>query len=205
MIPSLLAASLVLTTAEAPSLHRSSELAVGLGVLGASYVHHGGRFGELFVGPAVEGRWVGRGPTADGSFLLTIPSSPRALGLTAAVRLGWTGERFSVVAGPSLQLTPGAVPAMQVLPSVAGSYSFGRWGLGAGVFDLHALAPARLSFETKEFSLGYVAPLGALAGLRLRIHERWGVRLSALAFKAGAAEVAFVSLSATALSLRSGR
>ena len=123
------------------------------------------------------------------------PQRERGLGGGASARLGWTGERLSITGGAWAQLAPLAQPSLQYAPTLRAAWRFDCFAVSAGVFDLHALAIARLSVETEDFGLGYVAPLGAEAHATLRLGRGFGVRVQGLAFRVGDAQVGFLMLS----------
>ena len=177
----------------------ASELGLGLGVVGVGYGFLGGRQGDLLVERVLEGRLVLAGPTADASVSFPMPTSGggAATGLGAVVRIGWTGQRWSFVAGPSFQLVTHAEPSSQWLPSLRASYAFARWGLSLGVFDFYSTVPAHLTVEVGDYGVGYVAPLGALVTARFRLRDYVGLKVTALAFRLFNAEVGMVTLTAS--------
>lgn len=174
----------------------ATELAVGLGVSGQGYTYSGGRQGDLFVDRLVEARLVLGGFTYDTSASFPMETRPggASTGVNAVARIGWTGERWSVVGGASLQFVPRAEPSRQWLPSLRASYSFGGWGLSAGLFDHYATAPAHLTLEVGNYGVGYVAPLGALATARFRLRDFFGVKVAAMAYRLFTTDVAMVTV-----------
>jgi hypothetical protein len=177
-----------------------TELAVGLGVTGTGYAYEGGRRGDFFVDRLVDGRLVLEGFTFDTSASFPMETRPggASTGVSAVARIGWTGRRWSVVAGASLQFVPLAEPSRQWLPSLRASYSFGGWGLSAGIFDHYAMAPAHLTLEVGNYGVGYVAPLGALLTARFRLRDFFGVRVAAMAYRLFNTEVAMVTVCVSA-------
>lgn len=173
------------------------ELSAGGGILGSGYTHSGGRFGELLFGPAVDGRLVWNGLTADAALLYALPAN--AMGaqstLNALARAGYTAERWSLVAGAVLSRTQSAQPPSQWLPSARLQLALGEWGLSAGLFDYFGQVPFHLSASVGPVELGYAAPLGAVLTARVRVSGNWGVKVSALAFRLGNAELAMVTVS----------
>src|SRR5439155_8747069 len=87
---------------------------------------------------------------------------------------------------------PGRV---QLLPTLRARVFFDAATVTVAAFDHFAIAPAELSVEYRGFTLGYVAPLGALAGARFRLAENTQLDVTALAFRLGNAEVALLTLS----------
>ncbi|MHB8872854.1 MAG: hypothetical protein ACYC8T_04140 [Myxococcaceae bacterium] len=178
----------------------ADELSAGLGVIGQGYTFNGGRFGDLLVGGIVEGRLVwGSGFTVDGSLLVPVPTAGDGAsgGFGVLARIGWTGERWSVVSGPSFQFVGRARPDGQWLPSLRATYLFSGWGLSAGLFDFYATVPAHLTLELGDFGVGYVAPIGALATARFRVGRSLGLKVGAMAFRLFNTEVAMVTVTAS--------
>jgi hypothetical protein len=176
------------------------ELSVGLGVLGAGSTHQGGRWGEVTLNRVVEGRLLLGGFTieAAGYFALPLSSAGAAPSSTALLRLGWSGRRYAVTAGALLQHAPIAQPALQTLPSLRAELWFSEFGTSLGIFDHQGLAPAHVSLELRDFSLGYVAPIGAVLGARVRLRKYVALRFSALAFRLFSADVALFTVSVAA-------
>ena len=119
-------------------------------------------------------------------------------GLLFIPRVGYTGRRWQFVAGVALQYSAAAQPRIQWLPSLHGAYDFGSFGLEAGLFEEHGLALAQLSVVLGDFSVGYVAPFGALFHARLRVMKNLGVRVGAMAFRLANAEVGMVTVAVVA-------
>lgn len=161
----------------------STSAAVRTGMLSSSYSYFGGSYSSFYAVRTIEGRYVWNGLVAEGS--LFSPSRRvfgASEGATIGLRFGYTGERFAVLAGPVMQLSPSAKPALQLLPSVKAHLSFGAWGLRAGLFDLDGLVPAHLGVDVGGFGLSYVAPLGGLASARVRIAGRGHLLAQAMVF-----------------------
>ncbi|MFZ5470031.1 MAG: hypothetical protein ACOZIN_11405 [Myxococcota bacterium] len=176
----------------------ANEVWAGLSMLGTGYTYTGGRWGDLFLEPSVEGRLVLSGFTADAAlaFAGVTGSEGAGGGLTVGARAGWTGERFSVVGGAYFLRTEHALPESQLLPSVRASFAFSSWGLSTGVFDYRGLVPFHLTAELGDVGLGYVAPLGALLTARVRLRSQLGLRLTAFAFRVGNSETALLTVAA---------
>lgn len=210
MSPLLLAAFLA---AEAPAVEATAppeperlvapEVTAGVGFLGSSYSQPGLRLGDAQLAPVVTARYLLGGFTTDAGVLLSVPLTTDgvALAFTGSLRVGWTWKKWSVVAGAVMQWASGATPAMQWLPSLRLSADFGPFGMTLGILDQLALLPAHLSFDLKQgprrFSIGWVAPIGLVAGADLPVTERFGLRFHAFAFKAFQAEVAMFTVSGT--------
>ena len=196
----LCAPCLVFAAEDPPTLAQryfGREVTLGAGMLGAGYGFEGGSMGDLFTTQQVEARWLFSGFTLEGSLLDALPVVSRSNGqsITAMVRVGWTGERFSGALGAVTQYVPTARPSNQLLPTARVAYAFDRFALSAGLFDLHALAIARVSVDVDNWGAGYIAPLGLEAHARIPIAHEFGLRVQALAFKAGPAQVGFVAVS----------
>src|SRR6185503_245111 len=96
-------------------------------------------------------------------------------------RVGWTGHRFELLLGAALQFLPGAPTVLQWVPSARFARRFGAFGLSAGLFDGVGQAPLHLTAEAGDFYVGYMAPLGARAGVRFRLSDGGAVlKLEAL-------------------------
>jgi len=204
----------VLLAAEAPAVEGVAppaaaerlvgpEATAGLGVLGASYAQPGYRLGDAHFTPVVTARYLLGGFTTDAGVLLAVPLTRdgMALAFTGSLRIGWTWRAWSAVGGVVMQWASGATPASQWLPSLRVSGDFGTVGMTLGVLDHFALVPAHLSFdfraERRRFSLGWVVPIGLVAGADLPLSEGFGLRCTAFAFKAFQAEVAMFTVAGT--------
>lgn len=211
MTPLLLA---VLLAAEAPAVEASApppapdrlvapEVTAGVGFLGSSWAQPGIRLGDPQFTPLVTARYLLGGFTTDAGVLLSAPMTRDgvAFAFTGSLRVGWTWRKWSLVGGAVMQWASGATPSLQWLPSVRLSADFGPFGMTLGILDQLALMPAHLSFDLKQgarrFSIGWVAPIGLVAGADLPVTERFGLRFHAFAFKAFQAEVAMLTVSGT--------
>lgn len=196
MFSGLLAAVMLAAAPGEPLL--GTEGGLGVGVWGQGFTQRGGRWGDASVGPLGTGRVVWRGVTADATLAFEIPVTQGGISSAwlGVLRLGYTGERFSVVAGAAMQYARLAEPTTQWLPSLRAEGTFGEWGLALGVFDYCATAPLHLSFQLGDWSVGYVAPLGAVVTARLRLLDGFGVQLAALAYRLANTDVAMLTLSA---------
>jgi hypothetical protein len=177
------------------------EVAAGVGLLGSGYTAVGGTAvadPQLTVG--VGYRMVWSGPTADLGVLVALPLTPdgTSLALTGALRVGWTGQRWSVLGGVLVQWAQDPKAPLSFLPTLHAAVDLGPCGLSAGVLDLLGLVPAHLSVDLKakdiSFSVGWVAPVGLLAALELPAWPGARARLTAFAYRLFQAEFAFLSV-----------
>lgn len=175
-----------------------SEASVGIVAEGVANAAGASRWGDGFLGPAVSGRWQWRGLLLDGAVLVAWPLETNAAvsSLTFNARLGFSGERWAVLAGVVLQDAASTPAPIQLLPSLHGQVAFGGWGLSAGLFEDFGITPFHVSFEARDWGVGYVPLIGARAHLDWRLVGPWGVRATAFAFALGVTQVGFVSLSA---------
>jgi len=180
------------------------EVAAGVGVLATSYQTFGARLGEAALAPTVTARGVFSGFVVEGGALLSAPlvRGGTLLTTTFAARVGFSGERWAMVAGVVAQLAPEATPALVLLPSLRGQLSFGGAGLTLGVFDHLGLVPAHLSvdvgpFSNGAFSLGWVAPLGLIGSADLSPPRGLGLRVTAFAYRLNNVEAAMVLVAGT--------
>lgn len=160
-----------------------TELAAGIGAYGTGYSFSGGRWGDLFAAPMLEGRARWSFLAGDAQLMLFIPTASGGAGFEArtTVRVGVAFERFSLLVGPSMNFGAVADPVAQWVPSVRAQASFGHWGLSAGLFDHNALALAHLTAELGDYGVGFVAPLGLTAHARFWVTPRVAIRVQALA------------------------
>ncbi|HLL54841.1 MAG TPA: hypothetical protein VK447_14905 [Myxococcaceae bacterium] len=196
--PALAQTAAVEATASCGRLN-CTEVSAGLGAIGVGNSVGGVRWGDMYIAPVLEGRLLlGSGFTVEGDSLITLPtqSGGPSTGMYLLARAGYTGERFSITAGPALQLATNA-SAVQLMPSIRGQYSFGGWGLTAGVMDLHGLAPFHLTVDIGDYGIGYVAPLGAQVHGRFRLNDNFGLRVQAMGFALGYTQVAMVTVAGT--------
>lgn len=187
------------TLAERAGPLLSSEAELGLSVAGEALERGDTRSGDIYAGPLLRGRLAHRGVLLEGAALFLLPRSSRgaAAGGNGFARIGFSGHRWALLGGVALQYAPAAQPTLQLLPSLQGRAAFRTFQLSAGLFDplTLGLAPAHLLLELDDFGLGYVAPLGALATLRARVGTTLSLRLAALAFRLGRAEVGLFTAS----------
>jgi hypothetical protein len=180
------------------------ELAPFAGVMGTATSAYAGRYGDALGLVGAELRAGVGALDLDGNVHLL--GTPSSLGTrtqyVGVLRLGYRGGPFAIRAGATLQYSPlesaGArQPAdPQLLPSLHAGYSFGRFGLSAGLFDGLGYAPAHLSAHLDGYSLGFVAPLGLRAGASLPLGSALGLRVEGFAFSLFGRQTAMLTLSA---------
>jgi hypothetical protein len=184
-------------------------VSLGGGALNTGYSFEGGGWMQLFATQQVEGRFLIGRFTLEGSLLHALPMSGSSdtRAYLAQLRLGWTGERFAIAAGPSFQLAPEATPSSQLLPTVRAEWILTDAGLGisGGLFDLYSQAPLRISLELPQiFGFGYVAPLGVEAHAAVPLGHEFELRAQGLALRVANATQAMVLLSAAFTGLEMG-
>jgi hypothetical protein len=89
------------------------------------------------------------------------------------------------------------MPAAALLPTLRLDLDFGVVGVVLGVLDHLALMPAHLDVKLGRYSVGWVAPLGLLAGADFVLLNGFGLRVLGFLFKLGNAESAMLTLSGT--------
>jgi hypothetical protein len=185
--------------AEAASVRQrllGHELSAEVGGLGVGYSHGTGRWGDGFVAAGVKARGRLGGLLLEGELFTATPTRPGGIDFSGWVtaRAGWTGERWTVLAGALAQWSPGALPAVQLLPSLHARFRFSTVTLATGLFEDHGCAIAHLTLEAEGVALGYVAPLGVRAVLRLAVLRAVHFELRALALRVGKSELGLVTL-----------
>lgn len=174
----------------------SDQVEAGVGLEGSSYLAGSTRLGDALVTPFAAARGH-LGPVAGE---LTVMAATPMLGetvstVTFAPRVGWSGRSWSLLLGASIQLAPSAPAPLQVLPSLRFEKRFTDAGFSLGVFDFGGLLPAHLSLEAGPFSIGYVAPVGVRASVRIPINWcGWELELHGFGYRLLQAEVAMVAL-----------
>lgn len=188
-------------TATAPSAVErpralAAELGTGVGLFTGGYGFEGGRWEDAYLANATSARYLLGGFTLDGGLFSLLPLERGGPGASTTVtaRLGYTGERWSVVAGPVIGLGYTARPLLQILPSVKGLYRAGPVDVEAGVFDLHGQVPAHLGASYGPVGLAYVFPLGGRARVDIPLAARAGVRLEGFVFQYGAVRTSLVTV-----------
>lgn len=200
LIVALLVAAEPAVIEAAPARLLAPEVAAGVGLLGSGYSVYGARWGDLHVAPEVTARYLFGGFTTSAGVLLVAPTSRDTTGLsfTAGLDVGWTGQRWNVSAGALMQWANLAKPSIQWLPQLRVAYDFGPFGATLGVFDHLGLVPAHLSADLgwrgARFSLGWVAPIGVMAGADIPLTGRLGLRVNGFAFKLAGAEFAMLTV-----------
>jgi hypothetical protein len=186
----------VAATSEPPPRALTNELHTELGVLTGGYSHTGGLHGDAFLVNGTGGHYLFGGLTGEVTLLSLMPLRGGGPGTSSSLglRLGYTGERWSVVAGPVFQATYPASPILQVLPSARGLYRLGVVTLDAGLLDRNGMVPAHAGVSYGHVGLAYVLPLGARAHARIPLSPRVGVQVEGFAFRAGNAHSAMLTV-----------
>lgn len=186
--------------AEAPP-SAVDRLALDVGPLLTGYTSSGGSVDGLFLATTTRARaHLGR-LALDGELLSLAPLAAAGASHSThlALRLGYQGDGWRVLAGPALNVGWTAAPRLQLLPSLAAAWAPGRLGLEASVLDQAGQVPATLALTWDDaFSLGYVLPLGVSARARLPLHERWAFDARAFAFRLGNAHAVLLAVGVSA-------
>jgi len=174
----------------------SVELRGDVGVLSSGLAGQGSAWTDTFAAQALSGHVLLGGLTLEGGLLSLLPVRPGGAGasLTLTARVGYTGERWSLVAGPVLGLGYTARPRLQVLPSIRALRHVGPVTLHAGLLDSHGLVPAHLGVSWKDVGLAYIAPLGARAWARLPLSSDLALRVEGFAFRLAGTQSAWLTL-----------
>ncbi|WP_225411510.1 hypothetical protein [Stigmatella hybrida] len=173
-----------------------NELHAETGLLTGGYTFEGGGWNDVYLASGGGGHYLFGGLTVEGSVLSLLPLERNGPGpsLSLAVRVGYTGERWSVVAGPVLQGAHRAEPLLQVLPSVRGLYDVGPVRLDAGLLDGNGMVPAHVGISYGPVGIGYVLPLGVRAQARIPLTTRAGLLVSGHAFRLFGAHSALLTV-----------
>jgi hypothetical protein len=165
-------------------------------VLSGGYSFEGGSFTDAFLAKGTGGHYLFGGFTAEAGVFSLWPLRGNGPGhsLAASARLGYSGERWSLVAGPVLQATYPSSPIVQVLPSARALYRVGPVTLNAGLLDMHGMVPAHVGASYGPVGLAYVLPLGARAHARIRLSQRVALHLEGFAFRVGPAQSAMLTV-----------
>lgn len=176
-----------------------SEVAAGVGVLGAGSTSRGALWGDWLVAPTASARGVFSGFVVEGGVYAASPLVAGGVGTSfdAALRVGWSGRRWALVGGVNVQWTPGATPAWAPLPTARLDVALGPVGLTLGVLDWLGLVPAHLDVRWGPLTVGWVAPIGLLASGDISLPRGFGLRASGFAFMLGNLRTAMVCLSGT--------
>jgi hypothetical protein len=173
-----------------------NEIHAFAGILTGGYSFHGGSYTDAFFANGTGGHYLFGGFTAEAGLFSLTPlrgGGPRP-SLTLTARLGYSGERWSLLAGPVLQATYPSTPIVQTLPSLRALYRAGPVVLNAGLLDLHGMVPAHVGASYGPVGLAYVLPLGARAHARIPLTARVNIHLEGFAFRAGAAQSAMLTV-----------
>jgi hypothetical protein len=174
----------------------TNELSSSLGLLMGGYSFPGGSWDDLYAVSITRGHYLFNGLTAEAGMLSLTPlerGGPRP-STSLGLRLGYTGERWSVLAGAVLQATYPSTPILTVLPSVRGLYQVGEVTLDAGLLDGVGMVPAHVGVSYGRVGLAYVLPLGARAHARIPLSANAGIQLEAFAFRLGSAHSAMLTV-----------
>jgi len=174
----------------------TNEIRAYAGVLTGGYSFHGGSFTDAFLAKGTAGHYLFEGFTAEAGVFSLVPlrGGGPLPSLSVSARLGYSGERWSVLAGPVLQATYPSTPLVTVLPSVRGLYRAGPVVLNAGLLDFNGMVPAHVGASYGPVGLAYVLPLGARAHARLPLTQRVHLLVEGFAFRVGAAQSAMLTV-----------
>lgn len=182
--------------AAAPARALGPELGTSVALLTGGYSFQGGRWEDAYVANTMSARFLLDGFTLDGGLFTLLPLERGGPGASTALtaRLGYTGERWSVVGGAVVGLGFSAQPRLQLLPSAKGLYRFGPVALEAGLFDLHGQVPAHLGASYGPVGLAYVFPLGGRARVDIPLSSRLGLRAEGFIFQYGGVRTSLLSV-----------
>jgi hypothetical protein len=189
---------LVLLAAE-PGSERllAPEVAASTGVFASAWSNTGIRLGDAQWAVTADARGLIGGLTGElqALALFSLSSDGAATSIGLVPRIGWTGRRWSVLVGASVQLSPTAKPPTQVLPSLRARFDFTEGlGISAGLFDVYGQIPFHLSAELGDFSLGWAAPLGFVVGMRFRLPKHFSIRVQGFVYRLLQAEQGMLTL-----------
>ncbi|MDC0712706.1 hypothetical protein POL68_29865 [Stigmatella sp. ncwal1] len=173
-----------------------NELHAETGLLTGGYSFEGGGWNDVFLASGGGALYLFGGLTVEGSVLSLLPLERGGPGasISLAARVGYTGQRWSVVAGPVIQGAYPANPILQVLPSVRGLYDVGPVRLDAGLLDWNGMVPAHVGLSYGPVGLAYVLPLGVRAQARIPLTARAGLQVSGYAFRLFGAHSALLTV-----------
>jgi hypothetical protein len=179
-----------------PARALETELGTGLGLFTGGYAFEGGRWEDAYLANTTAARFLVGGLTLDGGLFSLVPLERGGPGASTALtaRLGYTGQRWSVVGGAVIGLGYTAEPPFQLLPSVKGLYRVGPVALEAGLFDAHGQVPAHLGASYGPVGLAYVFPLGGRARVDIPLARRAGLRVEGFVFQYGGARTSLLSV-----------
>ncbi len=183
-------------SAAAPRALPAVQVRGEVGVLSSGLTDVGPGWADTFAAQALSGHVLLGGLTLEADVLSLLPVRAGGAGASLSLipRVGYTGERWSLVAGPVLGLGYTARPRLQVLPSLRVLRHVGPVTVHAGLLDFHGLVPAHLGVSWKGVGLAYVAPLGARAWARLPLSSDVALRLEGHAFRLAGTQSAWLSL-----------
>jgi hypothetical protein len=181
---------------EPPPRALTNEIHSQLGLLRGGYSFPGGGWDDLYAASFTGGHYLFNGFTVEAGILSLTPleRGGPSLSTNLTVRLGYTGERWSVLAGPVLQATYPSTPILTFLPSVRGLYRLGAVTLDAGLLDMVGMVPAHVGVSYGPVGLAYVLPLGARAFARIPLTARAGIQVDGFAFRVGNAHSALLMI-----------
>jgi hypothetical protein len=174
----------------------ANEIHAFAGVLTGGYTFHGGSYTDAFFANGTSTHYLFKSFTADASLFSLLPlrgGGPRP-SITLTARVGYTSERWSLVAGPVIQATYPSTPIVQLLPSLRALYQAGPVMLNAGLLDLHGMVPAHVGASYGPVGLAYVLPLGARAHARIPLSPRVSIHLEGFFFRVGVAQSALFTV-----------
>jgi hypothetical protein len=156
---------------------------------------------DLFVTPGVFGRlrWPSGAAVlehlyAEADLTATLAAGTSAApSLVAQLRLGVAFQPWALALGlwsnSCLACAPeashaidGPRSAVQLLPSVVARWQPASWGLSLGLFDQPLGLLAHLSFDWRDWSVGYSFPLGGTLAWRPRLTRRLALEVQLLGF-----------------------
>ncbi|NMO18305.1 hypothetical protein HPC49_38125 [Pyxidicoccus fallax] len=179
-----------------PARALEAELGTGAGLFFGPHAFDDTDWDGTSLASASSARFLLGGFTVDGGLFSLLPLERGGPGASTALtaRLGYTGTRWSVVAGATVGVQYTADPLLQVLPSVRGIYRVGPVTLDAGLFDAHGQVPAHVGATYGLVGLAYVFPVGGRARVDIPLVPRAGLRVEGFVFQDGDARTSLVSV-----------
>jgi hypothetical protein len=186
----------------APRALAPAQLRADVGLLSSGLISAGSAWTDSLAAQALSGHVLFGGLTLEGALLslVPLPSGRTGASLTLTARVGYTGEKWSLVGGPVVSLGYGSQPAFQVLPSLQALRRVGPVDLHAGLLDLHGLVPAHLGASWKGVGLAYVLPLGARAWASIPLTSTLALRLEGFIFQLTGSQSAWLTVGLSARS-----
>jgi hypothetical protein len=178
----------------------SGAAAAHLWLMGQGYSSTGSRWGDIFFVPQLNLRGSIHGFTGELGFVVATPLSANVrtggvlTSYTLIPRVGYTGQTWAARLGATIQLLPGSPAPSLILPSLHLEKHFGDVGIALGLFDDTGYAPLHLTFSTRNFFIGYVAPIGATAGIQFEPRDDLWLTIRGLAFRFFNTDTAMVSV-----------